>query len=222
MEVETLRASAYSPGRTSQNRVPAGPGAGRAGFPCRGDLPDPGRSRPQASTNGVGGRPLPDRQDAELANTIAAIHRRGKPTGAPASTPSCVLRAWRDQPQAVWRCMKLVGLRGVHRRRWRLHRPAEASWPDLVNRQFRRGTRPIGSPTSPRTAPPKAGSTPRSFWTFLRRVVGWSIADHLRTELVADALTWPGYAAKPVSTVVHSDRGTQPDSIGRRNTSLTQ
>ena len=44
---------------------------------------------------------------------------------------------------------------------------------------------------------------------FSRRVVGWSIADHLRTELVADALDMARLRRKPVGTVVHSDRGTQ-------------
>ncbi|QNI12796.1 IS3 family transposase [Mycobacterium kubicae] len=44
---------------------------------------------------------------------------------------------------------------------------------------------------------------------YSRRVVGWSIADHLRTELVADALDMARLRRKPVGTVVHSDRGTQ-------------
>ena len=43
---------------------------------------------------------------------------------------------------------------------------------------------------------------------FSRRVVGWSIADHLRTDLVADALDMARLRLKPVGTVVHSDRGT--------------
>ncbi|WP_163703927.1 hypothetical protein [Mycobacterium kubicae] len=33
--------------------------------------------------------------------------------------------------------MKLVSVQGVHRRRWRREPPAAASWPDLVQRQFR-------------------------------------------------------------------------------------
>ncbi len=44
---------------------------------------------------------------------------------------------------------------------------------------------------------------------FSRRVVGWSIVDHLRTELVADALDMARLRRKPVGTVVYSDRGTQ-------------
>jgi putative transposase len=44
---------------------------------------------------------------------------------------------------------------------------------------------------------------------FSRRVGGWSIADHLRTELVVDALEMARMRRKPVGTVLHSDRGTQ-------------
>ncbi|MDQ1250385.1 MAG: putative transposase, partial [Actinomycetota bacterium] len=46
---------------------------------------------------------------------------------------------------------------------------------------------------------------------FSRRAVGWSIADHLRTELVADALDMARWRRKPPpgQTVVHSDHGPQ-------------
>src|SRR4051794_21285938 len=98
--------------------------------------------------------------------------------------------------------MTLVGLQGIHRRRWRRHRPAAASWPDLVNRQF-------------------VADAPDRLWVtditqhrssegwvyaavvldvYARRVVGWSIADHLRTELVADALDMARLRRKPVGT----------------------
>ena len=42
-----------------------------------------------------------------------------------------------------------------------------------------------------------------------RQCVGWSIADHLRTELVVDALDMARWRRRPAGTVVHSDRGTQ-------------
>ena len=43
-----------------------------------------------------------------------------------------------------------------------------------------------------------------------RRVVGWSMADHMRTELVADALRMAISARRPgPGLVFHSDRGTQ-------------
>ncbi|MFG3043570.1 DDE-type integrase/transposase/recombinase [Streptomyces sp. NPDC048241] len=44
-----------------------------------------------------------------------------------------------------------------------------------------------------------------------RRVVGWSTADHLRTELVADALRSACCQRRPTRPVTfHSDRGCQP------------
>src|SRR5881227_3115939 len=43
---------------------------------------------------------------------------------------------------------------------------------------------------------------------FSRRVVGWPIADHLRTELVVDALQMAQWTRRPDGTIVHSDRGT--------------
>ncbi len=46
---------------------------------------------------------------------------------------------------------------------------------------------------------------------YSRRIVGWSIADHLRAELVVDALEMARWRRRPVAgqTVVHSDRGSQ-------------
>ena len=43
-----------------------------------------------------------------------------------------------------------------------------------------------------------------------RRIVGWSIADHIRAELVVDALEMAQWQRQPApGTVVHSDRGSQ-------------
>jgi hypothetical protein len=43
-----------------------------------------------------------------------------------------------------------------------------------------------------------------------RRVVGWASADHLRTDLVAQALTNAVAARRPTGPVIfHSDRGCQ-------------
>ncbi|MFD7015806.1 DDE-type integrase/transposase/recombinase [Streptomyces sp. NPDC059928] len=52
-----------------------------------------------------------------------------------------------------------------------------------------------------------------------RRVVGWATADHLRTDLVADALTAACRQRRPAGPVIfHSDRGCSLYSTGRRNT----
>jgi len=42
-----------------------------------------------------------------------------------------------------------------------------------------------------------------------RRVVGWSIADHLRAELVVDAIDMATMRRRPTATTVHSDHGSQ-------------
>ena len=43
-----------------------------------------------------------------------------------------------------------------------------------------------------------------------RKVVGWALADHMRTELVEDALTMAFSARRPPKGVIfHSDRGCQ-------------
>ena len=41
---------------------------------------------------------------------------------------------------------------------------------------------------------------------FSRRVVGWSMADHLRTELVLDALDMAVGQRRPASVIHHSDK----------------
>lgn len=48
---------------------------------------------------------------------------------------------------------------------------------------------------------------------FSRRVVGWAMATHLRTELVLDALDMAIHQRKPASVIHHSDQGTQYTSI---------
>jgi putative transposase len=48
---------------------------------------------------------------------------------------------------------------------------------------------------------------------FSRRVVGWAMATHLRTELVLDALNMAIYQRKPTSVIHHSDQGCQYTSI---------
>ena len=55
---------------------------------------------------------------------------------------------------------------------------------------------------------------------FSRMVVGWSIADHIRAELVVDALQMAAWRRRPVAgqTVAHSDHGSTYTSwaFGRR------
>jgi len=48
---------------------------------------------------------------------------------------------------------------------------------------------------------------------FSRRVVGWAMADHMRKELVIDALEMAIFRRKPLAVVHHSDQGSQYTSI---------
>jgi putative transposase len=48
---------------------------------------------------------------------------------------------------------------------------------------------------------------------FSRRIVGWSMATHLRTELILDALDRAIHQRRPEGVIHHSDQGTQYTSI---------
>ena len=52
---------------------------------------------------------------------------------------------------------------------------------------------------------------------YSRRIVGWSMASHLRTELVLDALNMALEQRRPDTVVHHSDQGTQYTSIAFGN-----
>lgn len=66
-----------------------------------------------------------------------------------------------------------------------------------------------GSKTSPSTAPSDGGfylAVVIDAWS--RRVVGWSIADHMRAELVADAIDMATWRRRPPEgAIAHSDHG---------------
>ena len=154
-----------------------------------------------------------DVDDAVLLDQIIDIHAAARATyGYRRVHAELVLG--RRQPvgrRRVARLMRLHRLAGVHRRRWRHHQRAEAVWPDHVQRQFH-ADRPDRLWVTDITQHPTDEG-----WVYLaavldvfsRRVVGWSIADHLRTELVVDALEMARWRRSPAGTIVHSDRGTQ-------------
>jgi putative transposase len=53
---------------------------------------------------------------------------------------------------------------------------------------------------------------------YSRRIVGWSLANHLRAELVSAALAQALQTRQVHQTIFHSDRGSQYGSIGFRQT----
>jgi putative transposase len=48
---------------------------------------------------------------------------------------------------------------------------------------------------------------------YSRRIVGWAMANHMRKELVVDALNMAIFRRKPAAVVHHSDHGSQYTSI---------
>jgi putative transposase len=164
--------------------------------------------------------------DHALTEQIRQIHARSRGTyGAP--RVHAELRLGLDVHvgrKRVARLMRAAGLQGCHRRRLRgLTRrdPQAEPAPDLVERHF---TPPVSDRlwaadiTQQRTG---------DGWLYLaivldafsRRVVGWAMADHLRTELVLDALDMAIAQRKPAPGLVHhTDHGCQYTSLafGRR------
>lgn len=122
--------------------------------------------------------------------------------------------------KAVARLMRLGGIEGAHRRRkgkrGRPGRPDVAPAPDLVDRNF-----VVDAPDQLWVADISYLRTWEGFLylavvldAFSRKVVGWAMADHLRTELVLDAFGMALFTRKPSPGLVHhSDRGTQYTSF---------
>jgi len=115
----------------------------------------------------------------------------------------------------VERLMRLAGLQGAHRRRRKgctIRVPGVEPFADLVGRSFR-----PDAPNLVWAADIKQIRTGEG-WLYLaavqdlfsRRIVGWSMAAHMRQELVIDALQMAVAARNPAKgTIHHSDHGGQ-------------
>lgn len=113
--------------------------------------------------------------------------------------------------------MRACGLRGRTPKRWKkttVADPAAATRADLVGRDFSADAAAINS----RWCGDITYIPTWEGWLYLatvidiasRRVVGFAMADHMRTELVADALANAVAARNPAAGVLfHSDRGCQ-------------
>ena len=158
--------------------------------------------------------------DEDLKEQIRTVHEYSRGTyGAP--RVHAELTAWGVQTsrKRVARLMREVGLRGVSRRPWttttvrdQKARPA----PDLVERNFTADHRDQLWVADITYIPTWAGflylAVVVDAWS--RRVVGWSMATHLRTELVLGALNMALEQRRPAGVIHHSDQGTQYTSLG--------
>ena len=170
-------------------------------------------------------RPLSARAkaDAVLSERIEHIHRDSRGTyGAPRIHFELRALGLRCARKRVARLMRGAGLYGCggRRRKVRTTRRAQPERippaADLVKRNF--------APEAPDRLWVADITYIRSWegWlylsfildTFSRRIVGWSMSNHLRTELVLDALNMSLYNRRPAPGLIHhSDRGSQYTSV---------
>ena len=156
--------------------------------------------------------------DAQLSLKIHAIHEQSRGTyGVPRVHAMLAADDVFVGKKRVARLMKLAGLEGISRRKkYKSTRDKDARpAPDLVERAF-------------------AATAPNQLWVadityvptwagflylavvldvFSRRVVGWAMANHLRTELVVDALNMAVGQRQPAAVIHHSDQGCQYTSV---------
>jgi putative transposase len=160
-------------------------------------------------------RPLSrrDLEDAYLANTVVDVHTVSRCSyGAPRVHAELRLgMGFRVGRKRVARLMRLVGRRGIAHRHKRRHRPEPAVHQDLVQRRFTATGPDRLWCTDITEHPTRAGKVYccAVLDVFSRQVGGWSIADHVRSDLVVDALQMATWRRRPAGTIVHSDRGPQ-------------
>jgi putative transposase len=158
-------------------------------------------------------------EDASLTELISEIHAMSWGSyGAPMIHEELADRGIHVGRKRVARLMKATGLQGVSRRK-KVRTTRRASnarpAPDLVDRDFT-----ADGPNKLWVAdityiPTWAGflylAVVLDVWS--RRVVGWAMADHLRTELVLSALNMAIEQRRPTHVIHHSDQGCQYTSI---------
>jgi putative transposase len=164
------------------------------------------------------------RADAALTARITAIHTASRQTyGSPRVQAELRATGERCSRRRVARLMRRAGRRGCHgqRRRIRTTTPDRQATPapDRVERAGAPAV--IGAPDRLWVAASSDVPTQEG-WLVLavvldavsRRVVGWAMADHRRTDLVLDALTMALRQRRPVAGLIpHSDRGCQYTSL---------
>ena len=148
-----------------------------------------------------------------LAGSARSINAPTVPTARRASMPNCASGICAGRKR-VARLMRMAAISGVSRRRTvRTTRRSEESRkaPDLVNRDFSAPVRDRLWVADITCVPTHAGFLYLSVVidAFSRRVVGWSMANHLRSELVEDALDMALGQRRPHAVIHHSDQGSQ-------------
>ena len=166
----------------------------------------------------LSGRSQREQDDAELAGQIQAVHQESRGRyGAPRIHAELARRGRRHGRKRIARLMRAAGIAGKTPKRWRkttIADPAAAARADQIRRDFTADASKLNA----RWCGDITYIGTWEGWLYLatvidiasRRVVGYAMADHLRTELVADALSNAVAARDPGPGVIfHSDRGCQ-------------
>jgi putative transposase len=150
---------------------------------------------------------------------IRAFHARSRGTyGAPRIHQDLFEEGDRVDRKRIARLMRLGGLQGVSRRKGcktTIRSDDTCPAPDLVERNFT-----VTAPDQLWVADITYIPTWAGFLylavvldAFSRRIVGWAMETHLRTELVLDALNMALWRRRPSAVIHHSDQGCQYTSI---------
>ena len=155
--------------------------------------------------------------DAALADRIRAVHAEDNTCGAPRITAELndgVPAGERVNHKRVARVMRAAGIRGyVKKRKVRttVPEPSGQQVPDLLKRDFT-AEAPNRRYVGDITYLPLADGSNLYLATVIdcgsRRLAGWAVADHMRTELVEDALKAANMTRGSLAgAVFHSDHG---------------
>lgn len=158
--------------------------------------------------------------DAALTERVRAIHAGSRETyGSPRVHAELRAGGEKHGRKRIARLMRAAGLVGASRRRTgvtttRRNKEARPA-PDLVDRDFT-ATAPNQLWVADITfVPTSTGflylAVVLDAWS--RKVVGWAMANHLRAELVLDALEMAIGQRRPRDVIHHSDQGSQYTSL---------
>lgn len=157
--------------------------------------------------------------DAALTERIEAIHQgTGEAYGAPRIHAALRDEGWCVARKRIARLMSSAGLQGITRRKGTFTTErvkGRRSEPDLVERDFTADA-PNELYVSDITYIPTWGGflyLAVVLDVFSRRIVGWSMATHLKSQLVVDALNMALCQRQPEGVIHHSDQGCQYTSI---------
>ena len=157
--------------------------------------------------------------DTALAERIRAIHDTDTAQGVPRITAELndgappKTRVNHKRVARVMRQAQIAGLRLRRRVRTTVPEPADQRVPDLINRDFTASApnqRYVGDITY---LPIGDGSNlylATVIDCFSRRLAGWAIAEHMRTDLITDALSAARHSRGSLAgAIFHSDHGAQ-------------